>query len=380
MKRVQKPSLKKPDIVPVKARKIAKLPWIVGGLFLGCIALAAVTFSWWYLTAFEQAANESIPSLYSEFKTGWTSPLPHENQHTNILLLGLDEIGLQRNGSLLTDSIILLSLDHKTGEITLLSIPRDLWIAPLQTKINALYYFGELAEDTTGKDMVIQTIEEVTGVPIHFSLVLKLNTVRSIINAIDHVSIDIEDSFTDTKFPKEGVDPSITPEALRYETVEFKAGNQQLDGDQALKFIRSRHSENQEEGTDISRSKRQQQLISAIVARLKSKDVLLNPAIIGALYQIWQTEVDTDLSNTNIASMLRLFRKHPPQFTFLKIPIDQDEGSVIYHPPTSRYNQWVYEPYDHSWAEFSAWYQSQLNIESSVYGITESIEKPTDQQ
>ena len=333
-------------------------------VFFGLLSLALVivvgTIGWWYVSAFNQAAGIGSNYLYNQVSIGLKQVVPQAKGRTNLLLLGLDEVSQQRSGSLLTDTIIVISIGEE-GEISLLSLPRDLWIEAFKTKINALYYYGELNEDTTGEELTRTSVEDITGLEIHYSLVTKMSTVRSLIGVLGYIPIEVETGFVDNKFPRDDVPVDMEPESLRYETVEFVEGKQDFDGERALKFIRSRNSEDQEEGNDIGRSKRQQQVIAGIVTRLKSKDILYNPAIMGGIYGLWGDEVFTDLEDSDVLAIFKQLMGTRVNLKTLSIPIVNDNGSgLIFHPAIEKYDQWVYEPVDPTWKELTAWIQVNL--------------------
>jgi LCP family protein required for cell wall assembly len=332
---------------------------VVASLIVVSLFLVFVGF-WWYMTAFGQAAGVGVGELVETFKTGWQSELHAEEGRTNFLLLGLDENG-QRNGSMLTDTMVLISVGQE-ADVKMISIPRDLWIDAFKTKINALYYYGEISTETTGEDLVKTVIEQITGIPIHFSLVTTLDSVSTIIDAVSYIEVDVKQGFVDNKFPRDDVAPDIEPEYLRYETVEFVMGNQKFDGKTALKYIRSRNSENEEVGTDLARSARQREVITALVSRVTSKDIIMNPSMVGALYRLWHNEVTTNLADSDLVSLMKgLINQKEFGFEAFSIPVNNEgEEGLIYHPPVTKYNLWVYEPVDPSWVMMNSWFQTNL--------------------
>ncbi|MFC1653724.1 LCP family protein [Patescibacteria group bacterium] len=334
--------------------------------FLMAIPVLAILSSifivaWWYSSAFAQAGNISQNELSSSIKQGLNHDFFQSQMNHNVLILGMDQIGQNRNGSLLTDTIIVANLS-RGGKINLISVPRDLWINSLKTKINALYYYGEKDPHITGEELMKKSLEEITGQSISHTITLNLETVRKIIDSIGGVQVDVEMGFVDEKYPKDDVDPNILPIELRYETVAFNKGKQEMDGNTALKFIRSRQSQNEDENTDISRSKRQQKIIFSIISKLKSKEIILNPSVMGALYKVWQEEVNSSLFLKDLVSLGKAFATENVSLNQIGIPVKSDtEDGIMYNPPANKYKQWVYEPVDPTWTEFQEFFEKNLN-------------------
>lgn len=340
---------------PQKAKRIAW--WLVATGILLAIIIGASLTAWWYATAFERTAGVPLASLISEVRSQSKNPFEQQDRVT-ILLLGLDEVRNRQEGSLLTDTMMLISI-NQSGQITLVSIPRDLWIDELKTKINALYYYGEINDQTTGVDLIKSVTNEITGIQIDYTILIGLDLVKKFIDALGGIMVNVERSFEDHKFPRDDVDLSSDDPDLLYETISFEAGDQWFDGDTALKFIRSRNSEDLTEGTDIARSLRQQRVIHSLLTTLKSPSLLLKPEVLGKLYFVWSEDIQTDLTDAHIYGLLRNMTSSNLNINAQSIPITQeDELGILYHPPVSKHGQWVYEPVDPSWQELQNWFET----------------------
>ena len=126
---------------------------------------------------------------------------------------------------------------------------------------------------------------------------------QTIIDLLGGITVDVSEGFTDTEFPRDDVDLTTakTHDEL-YETVTFKTGNQDMDGVTALKYIRSRKSTNLEQGTDIARSERQQQVLTALVNKLLSFSVIRDTDTLAELYLYYNTEFDQQISKLEVDS------------------------------------------------------------------------------
>jgi len=206
-------------------------------------------------------------------------------QPFTILLLGFGGAG--HDGAYLTDSLEVARLDPTSGAITLISIPRDLWVhIPRMTngqgdywgKINEAYALGVGTTDAgTGGDnrrhqaggaLASTVVAQVLGIPIDAWLSLDFVGFRQAVDALEGVDVDVAQAFTDDHYPNND-DAAIDPS---YKTIHFDAGAQHLDGATALEFARSRYAP--QDGSDFGRARRQQRVMSGVARQLASPGVL----------------------------------------------------------------------------------------------------------
>ncbi len=261
---------------------------------------------------------------------------------TNFLVLGV--AGENHSGGDLTDSIIFVSLENQTGKTLVLSLPRDIWIAPLRAKLNSVYHYEGMEETK-------KAVGEILGQKINYSLVIDFNLFTKAVDLLGGVEVEVEKSFDDQKYPLTGRENDLCngdPEyKCRYESLHFEAGKQMMNGDQALKYVRSRNAEG-EEGTDFARSQRQQRLLMAIQKKVFTPQVLFNPKRLTQLTNLVLANIKTDIpqSKYNDLSKIALkLRKNRFKMEVL------NDGFLI-NPPTSKAkydNQWVLIPKDGTW-------------------------------
>jgi polyisoprenyl-teichoic acid--peptidoglycan teichoic acid transferase len=229
------------------------------------------------------------------------SPIPDRfNQgrtHTT-LLLGYG--GGNHQGGLLTDTMMLAIIHPESETITLLSLPRDLWVdlpvsgdALSGWKINAAYAIGsddkgykykpkEYTGPAGGGQLAKYAVKEVTGLDVDRFVSVNFSGFRRSVDVLNGVDVTVERSFVDPVYPIEGKENDTcgkSPEELaayatmaasvaereltcRYETLRFEKGVTHMDGPTALKYVRSRHSS--QDGTDFGRAARQRNLILAM--------------------------------------------------------------------------------------------------------------------
>lgn len=205
-----------------------------------------------------------------------------------VLLLGTD----RRPGQSTTprsDAILLVRIEPAAGRVALLSLPRDLWVSIPghgSNRLNSAFLWGE-RDGPAGGGMALAraTVSDLLGLPVDYVAVADFRGFVGLVDAIGGVTIDVERPLVDTRFPT--ADRGTT-------TLRFAAGPQRMDGATALAYTRIRHPD-----SDFARGLRQQQVLLAILARLRERGDLASllsaerasAALIGYL----QTDMPPDL-------------------------------------------------------------------------------------
>lgn len=181
----------------------------------------------------------------------------------------------------LTDTMLLLRFDPETKKINLLSIPRDTRVAiegHRMTKINAANAEG-------GPALSAQAVSELlNGVAIDRYIRINVQGVEKLIDALGGVTVYVPH---DMKYQDDS----------QHLYISLKAGEQHLNGNQALQFLRFRHDEN----GDIGRIQRQQMTMRAL------KEQVINPTTISRMPEILsviQSHIDTNLSVEEIMALV----------------------------------------------------------------------------
>lgn len=277
-------------------------------------------------------------------------PLPGR---TNVLLLGTP--GENHPGEDLADTIIFASIDNRTGKTLLLSLPRDIWITSLRTKLNSIYHYQGIEKT---KDVVSQIL----GQPVDYGVIIDFDLFTKIIDLFGGVIVEVERTFDDYKYPISGKEKDLCngdPEyKCRYEHVHFEAGEQNMNGEMALKFVRSRNAEG-EEGTDFARSSRQQRLLLAIKNKILSPTFLLAPSKPLQLIKVVTSSIKMDIPEEKYLDLFRITLKFKSKN--LKMTVLND-GYLI-NPPISKEkyeNQWVLIPKSGNWEEVQTYIVSLI--------------------
>lgn len=203
---------------------------------------------------------------------GSTEAAPETPSGMNIVLLGSDKRASTGAGGR-SDSIMLIHVDPAKSYLSVLSIPRDLYVTiPGRgpQRINAAYVYG-------GPALVIRTIQSTFGVDLDHYIEVDFNAFRAITDTLGGVYVDIDRTYDDGK-------------------IQFQPGYQLLDGSAALGYVRTRHDKNY----DFGRMERQQRFISAVREQAMGWNLPLKlPGLIKALFD----NIDTDLSANEVLKL-----------------------------------------------------------------------------
>ena len=263
----------------------------------------------------------------------------------NILLAGVDSRPDHPGDGTRSDSLLLLHLDPVGGWANLLAIPRDsLASVPGlgDDKINVAFSYGHrAAEDLYGPGtepiaggtaLAADTAEEFLGLPeldtrIHYAATVDFEGFAAMIDALGGIDVDVPRTIVDDAYP--------TPE-FGTTRIEFLAGRQHFNGERALQYVRTRHAD-----SDYGRAQRQQQVLSAMVARLRSRPLPLQPfaalRLLRAAGAAVRTTVPVGRSDALLMGLL-LLRLDPSQIGQYRIDPEQvtllaEQGSDLVWDP-----------------------------------------------
>ncbi len=184
-----------------------------------------------------------------------------------VLIMGLDRRPSERTSLFVrTDVMIIASYDPKTSQIGLFHIPRDIYLALPDVgqivSVNTVLQLGEGKLAGYGAHYVMQTLQYNLGIPIQAYLMFDFTAFTTAIDALGGVVVDVPYNISDPNYPdmNYGLDPFY-----------LRAGSQTLTGRNALRYVRTRHDDN-----DYARGRRQIQVMSAIRDRLEEPATLQN--------------------------------------------------------------------------------------------------------
>lgn len=291
-----------PKIKRTYLPKIRLVLWIC---FWIVLTLGIIKVIFWGIN-FEKKSGLSPGVIFSLIFDGGKN-LQSTDGVTNILILGI--AGGDHAGPDLTDTNLVLSLNHDKNTLGMISIPRDIWSDLLKDKINSAYHYGELKEKGGGLILAKATIEDIIGLPIHYVLVENFSGFQELIDLVGGVTVNAAKGFIDTQYPIAGRendlcngDPAFS---CRYETITFNSGLQLMDGVTALKYVRSRHAEGVE-GSDFARNVRQQEVLVALKQKIMNPFSWFRLNTAKNLITIFQKTVITDMTIGELLTVVKL--------------------------------------------------------------------------
>lgn len=267
---------------------------IVGSIGLGVLASTFANVINIYESNKKDSENmttENTKGGFGQLMDDLGTALIPMSEPVNILFMGSD-IGYTQKGKkdntipTRSDSMILAHIDPKEKKVTALSIPRDTRVLMPDKndhdKINAAFAYG-------GEKYARRVVANLTGLPIHHYILLKVDGLMNIVDALGGVDIFIDKDMKYTDW---------TAKLF----IKLKKGQQHLDGKQSHQYLRFRH----DEIGDIGRVQRQQKFVNAMSTKL------MNPATIlklPELVSITQRNVVSDLSNGEMLKIGNFLRK-----------------------------------------------------------------------
>ncbi len=196
----------------------------------------------------------------------------------NILVVGMDSRGNEGTVAR-TDSIMIVNVNADKARVSILSIPRGLWVTVPNygsQMINTANFLGEAYQGGTGMPLLSQTIEQNFDIQIDHYVRMDFAGFVDLVDAVGGLEIDVPRVIEDYAYP-----------TYDYGTIQvrFEQGLQWMDGERALIYARTRHGDD-----DYARANRQQQVLSGFVGRS------LNPVTWGNLIVVLNQSVETDLN------------------------------------------------------------------------------------
>ncbi len=323
---------------------------------------------------------------------GTVSPVELDQNRLNILLLGI--AGPGHDGPNLTDTIIVASYDVSSHSVDLISLPRDLWAEHYKAKVNTLYQTG--LQQGQGLDEAEKGIGEILGIKIPYGVRVTFAGFTKAVDLVGGIDVNVHKTFDDYAYPLEGKEEDLCgnkdleqtltedqakllglspgkhrvlldkddkiatisadheteiiydPNSVlkffpcRFEHIHFTEGVITMDGDTALKYVRSRHALGTE-GSDFARSKRQQAVLQAFKDKVLSIKILTDPAKVVGLLKNFGASVEVDLPTAKTVTLIEYLKSIK---TVNSRVIDfAGEWPVLVHPSVGDYGgAWVLVP------------------------------------
>ncbi|MFC8433752.1 LCP family protein [Streptomyces sp. NPDC057253] len=217
----------------------------------------------------------------------------------NILLIGSDSRSGDGNarygrdsGTERSDTTILLHLDAGRRTATAVSLPRDLMVeipacrGPDGTRSRPVFAMFNHAFQRGGSACTIRTVEKLTNIRVDHHMVVDFHGFKDMVDAVDGVTVCLDEPIDD-----------------KAAKLRLPAGRVTLNGEEALGYVRARKSLG--DGSDTERMDRQQRFLGALVHKVQSNDVLLNPV---KLYPVLDAATSSLTTDPGLASLRGLYQ------------------------------------------------------------------------
>lgn len=336
--------------------------------------------------------------------TPTSSPVPDtfNNGQTHVsLLMGYG--GGNHEGGLLTDTMMMVIIDPPSKTITLLSLPRDLWVdlpvtkeKTLGYKINAAYAIGsddkgyrykpeQYTGPAGGGELAKFAVKQATGIDVNNFITLNFSGFKKSIDVLGGIDVNVEKTFDDFLYPIEGMedDPcgrseeelqmyatmaaSITEKVFtcRYEHLHFDKGITHMDGETALKYVRSRHSA--QDGSDFGRAARQRNVILAVRDKVFRLDFF--PKIIPFVSSLTD-DLKTDFALADMQNFLK-YKDELSEYRITSTALSNDNVLAIGRSPDGQSIVTSQEGVG-KWDLVHNWVQTELNTLRNPVAATQS--------
>ncbi|MFD4237273.1 LCP family protein [Streptomyces sp. NPDC058542] len=298
------------------ARKRHWLRWTA--LAASFLVLVAAGVGWWMYQKLDGniTTDTSAAAELKAYEKERPAPVVMDAQ--NILLIGSDsragdnrKYGRDDGGSQRSDTTILLHLAADRKSATAVSLPRDLMVEIPSCRTSddketrKQFTQFNTAFEVGGTACTIRTVERMTGIRVDHHMVVDFNGFKDMVDAVDGVEICLKEPIDD-----------------KDAHLELPAGRQTLNGEEALGYVRARKTLG--DGSDTERMERQQQFLGALVNKMQSNGVLLNPTrlypVLDAATKSLTTDPGLD-SLRDLYDLVRGMRNVPTeQVQFLTVP------------------------------------------------------------
>jgi LCP family protein required for cell wall assembly len=232
----------------------------------------------------------------------------------NLLVMGLDSRGAEGYISR-TDSLMLVGANPAQLRLSLLGLSRELFIEVPgygAQQINVVNVLGEQESAGNGPALLSASIAQDFGIQVDRYLRLDFEAFVALVDSVGGVTVDVEKRIVDDLYPDgEG----------GYIEVVFEPGQQELNGERALIYARTRHSDD-----DYARAARQQQVISGLLSRLR------NPLRWPGAWLAFSQHVDTNLNLADVLALAPAAVLNAGRYERLVVNRDYILGTAAGHP------------------------------------------------
>ncbi|CAM3038987.1 LCP family protein [Leuconostoc gasicomitatum] len=272
-------------------------------LFLMAILLIVVSFFIWRTISSTKGVVDKSYAGAGLTKSRNVSNVIKSGRPISILLYGTDTGELGRTYRGRTDSMMLLLINPKTKQTTMVSLPRDAMVSivgyedTFPQKLNAAYAYGSTATS-------IKTVEAFLNIPIDFYALVNMGGLANMVNQVGGISVDSPLDFTYSQETAHDYGPNLYrfhKNSDKYEHSDdngktWSKSKTKMNGDAALAFSRMRYDD--PEG-DYGRQKRQRIVLEGLIKKSANVSTLLNKEFMSTI----SSNVRTDLTFGDMTTM-----------------------------------------------------------------------------
>jgi LCP family protein required for cell wall assembly len=266
---------------PKRPRRWVRIAlWSTAGILVVLAAVAGVV-SWWLYGDYSHLTNLSAPQKAAAKEL---QQLPSAQAPAVALIIGSDHRFTDGTAPSRSDTLMLARIDPKRNLISLLSIPRDLYVdipGYGMDKINAAYSDGQ-------DKLAVETVKQLTGLRINYEINVDFHGFMALVNDLDGVYLSVDQRYYHSQT---GV---AAGSADSYSAINLQPGYQLLSGKNALAFARYRHTD-----SDFYRTARQQQFLRAFEQRASLRFHGISVTDLGAIHNV----VDDISGNVTIVGL-----------------------------------------------------------------------------
>ncbi len=274
LKAAQTPVEESPKLKKEK-KKISKKRKIITSIILFIVLLLIGAVIWLILWGNDIIAKitggqGNVLSLLNLTSETYEPLKTDENGRTNILAFGTSGYNMDgeegngvHDGAQLTDSIMVISLNQETGDVAMLSLPRDLKVSSTCTatgKINEIYWCNNMDnnDEQAGAEALMNEVGTILGLDFQYYAHLNWGSLVQIVNTLDGINVTLDEDIAD----------------YYYTGAVFNAGVEYtIDGEQALGLARARHGTT---SGDFTRGASQQKILIGIKDKIFEKNLSLS--------------------------------------------------------------------------------------------------------
>ncbi|MGP4046672.1 LCP family glycopolymer transferase [Streptomyces sp. 2A115] len=310
---------------PKKSRGKKIMLWTGGGMAFVLVGVAGAAY--FYLKHLE--GNVNTTDVGSAGASGFS-----KDDAFNILIIGTDKrtgAGNQGYGDTgnvgHADTNILLHVSKDRTNATAMSIPRDLIVdipdcetikddgsKEVISGTQGQRFNTSLGQSGRDPGCTMRTVETVTGIPMDHFMMADFNAVKTLTTAVDGVNVCVEKAVNDKE-----------------SKLNLPAGTSKVEGEQALAFVRTRHSFGNQ--GDLDRIKVQQQFLGSLMRKMSSGDTLTNPSKLLKLAEAATKALTVDKAIGKVGTLkdvaLELKKVPPKNITFTTVPVVDNPAEKV---------------------------------------------------